>query len=58
MATPARIGKDKTPRATDFALKPDSPAFGVGFKKLPLDRMGLYKDDARASWPVRHEVRR
>jgi len=57
-ATPQRIGDGKDPRAVDFSLKPDSPAWAVGFKKLPLEQMGLYKDEARASWPVTHTIRR
>ena len=56
-ATPERIGPDKRPRAEDFALRPDSPARSIGFEPLPLDRMGLYADEGRASWPVEHEVR-
>jgi len=58
LVTPERIGNDKEPRAVDFALKQDSPAFRVGFKALPLDRMGLFEDESRASWPVVHRVRR
>ena len=57
LATPDRIGEGKQPRAVDFALKPDSPAWVIGFKKLPLDRIGLYEDDSRASSPVTHKVR-
>jgi hypothetical protein len=57
-AAPERIGDDKEPRAVDFALKPDSPAFSMGFKALPLDQMGLFEDETRASWPVVHRVRR
>ena len=39
----------------DFELKPDSPVFATCFfEPLPLDGMGLYKDELRASWPVRH----
>ncbi|MBN1343831.1 MAG: right-handed parallel beta-helix repeat-containing protein [Phycisphaerae bacterium] len=56
-ATPDRMGQGKAPRATDFALKPDSPAYGVGFKALPLEEMGLQKSDSRATWPVAHQVR-
>ena len=41
----------------DFRLKPDSPAFKLGFKRLPIGKMGLYKDERRASWPVTHTVR-
>ena len=57
LATPDRIGEGKQPRAVDFALKPDSQAWATGFEKLPLERIGLYKDDTRASWPVTHKVR-
>ncbi len=56
-ATPDRIRQGKPPRAADFTLKADSPAWAIGFKKLPLEQMGLYQDDARASWPVIHEIR-
>jgi hypothetical protein len=48
-ATPDRIGEGKEPRAVDFALKPDSPARTIGFPELPLDRIGLYEDENRAS---------
>jgi len=57
LATPDRIGEGKQPRAVDFALKSDSPAWAIGFKKLPLNRIGIYEDDQRASWPVTHKVR-
>ena len=30
----------------------------IGFAALPLDKMGLYADERRASWPVKREVRR
>lgn len=37
----------------DFRLKPQSPAITkLGFKPLPIEQMGLYKDEQRASWPV------
>jgi len=39
----------------DFGLKPDSPVFATCFfEPLPLERMGLYQDELRASWPVHH----
>lgn len=38
----------------DFRLKPESPAIKkLGFKPLPIEKMGLYKDELRASWPVK-----
>lgn len=43
--------------AGNFQLQDDSPAWKLGFQRLPLERMGLYQDESRASWPVRHEVR-
>ncbi|HEO70179.1 MAG TPA: right-handed parallel beta-helix repeat-containing protein, partial [Candidatus Hydrogenedentes bacterium] len=52
-----RIEPGAKPQATDFALKPDSPAHKLGFETLPLEKMGLYEDANRASWPVTHEPR-
>ncbi len=40
------------PEDDDYRLREDSPAFEMGFKPLPLDRMGLYASPERASWPV------
>lgn len=37
----------------NFHLLPQSPAFKQGFQPLPLDEIGPYLDDYRASWPVR-----
>ncbi|NQT15292.1 MAG: right-handed parallel beta-helix repeat-containing protein [Planctomycetes bacterium] len=36
----------------DFRLKPDSPALKQGFEPIPLDKIGLYEDDARVTWPI------
>lgn len=47
-ATPDRIGEGRHPRAVDFELQPDSPAWAIGFQKLPLDRIGLYDDENQA----------
>ncbi|HSW44667.1 MAG TPA: right-handed parallel beta-helix repeat-containing protein [Phycisphaerae bacterium] len=35
----------------DYRLKPESPAFKLGFKPIPVDRIGLYQDALRVSWP-------
>jgi hypothetical protein len=37
----------------DYRLRPDSPALKLGFRPIPVDKIGLYKDQLRASWPVR-----
>lgn len=36
----------------DYRLRNDSPAFALGFKPIPLDKIGPYKSDLRASWPI------
>ena len=38
----------------DFRLRKDSPAWSIGFKPIPVEKIGLYKDALRASWPVVH----
>jgi hypothetical protein len=44
-------------KAMNFQLREDSPAWKLGFKRIPVEKIGLYKDDQRASWPVAHQVR-
>ena len=41
----------------DFRLKPDSPAWKLGFKPIPVEKIGLYEDPARVTWPVVTQVR-
>ncbi|MEK6794442.1 MAG: LamG-like jellyroll fold domain-containing protein [Spirochaetota bacterium] len=37
----------------DLRLKPDAPLFAsVGFRPIPIEAIGLYQDEYRASWPV------
>ena len=36
----------------DYRLKPDSPAFELGFKPIPVERIGPYEDPLRATWPI------
>ena len=40
------------PRKDDYRLQPDSPALKMGFKPIPIEKMGLYENPERASWPV------
>ena len=37
-----------------FELQDDSPAFKLGFQRIPFEKIGLYQSDDRASWPVIH----
>ncbi len=41
------------PATDDYRLKPGSPAFALGFKPIPVDQIGPYQDELRASWPIR-----
>ena len=36
----------------DYRLKADSPAFKLGFEKIPVDEIGPYNDELRTSWPI------
>ena len=44
-------------KAGNFQLRKDSPAWKLGFQRIPVENIGLYQDDCRASWPVVHPVR-
>ena len=44
-------------QAGNFQLRDDSPAWQLGFQRIPVEKIGLYQDDDRASWPVKHQVR-
>lgn len=39
-------------RQNDFHLRPDSPAATVGFRPIPIDDIGPFKDPSRATWPI------
>jgi hypothetical protein len=36
----------------DFRLKPDSPALKLGFEQIPIEKIGPYADELRATWPI------
>jgi len=40
------------PQKDDYRLKPGSPAFKLGFKQIPVEKIGPYRDELRASWPI------
>jgi parallel beta helix pectate lyase-like protein len=40
------------PAHDDYRLAPDSPAWKLGFKPIPVEKIGPYKDPLRASWPI------
>lgn len=40
------------PAHDDYRLKPNSPALAIGFQPIPIDKIGCYRDELRASWPI------
>jgi len=40
----------------NFQLRDGSPAYRIGFKRIPFEKIGLYQDELRASWPVTYEI--
>ena len=53
-----RLTRDTGGRPIRLEFKDPKAVEGIGFEPLPLDKMGVYADDRRASWPVRREVDR
>lgn len=45
------------PARVDFRLRDDSPAYKRGFKRIPIEKIGPYRDELRASWPPRDRGR-
>ncbi len=41
------------PAKPDFRLRIDSPAHRLGFKPIPVDTIGIYRDEYRSSLPTR-----
>lgn len=44
------------PQAGNYQLRADSPAWPLGFQRIPVEQIGLVQDADRASWPVQHPV--
>ncbi len=40
------------PDKADYRLKPTSPALKLGFKPIPVEKIGPYPSPLRASWPI------
>jgi hypothetical protein len=51
-----QLVKDDSGQPIELRLKEPSAARKVGFKPIPLGKIGVYEDPRRASWPVVHEV--
>ncbi len=48
VADPLFVDPDKD----DYRLRGDSPALKLGFKPIPVEKVGPYRDSLRASWPI------
>jgi parallel beta-helix repeat protein len=46
------IPNKKYADAKGFRLQPNSPALKLGFQQIPVEKIGLYSDPRRASWPI------
>jgi hypothetical protein len=53
----ARLVKDNSGRLLRIDFKDPAAVRALGFAVPPVGQMGVYADDRRASWPVRHTVR-
>jgi hypothetical protein len=51
-----QLVKDDRGRPVGLQFKDPEAVERTGFQPLPLDRIGVYSDPRRASWPVEHEV--
>lgn len=51
------LTKDAAGRPMRLQFKDTGAVQAIGFAPVPVEQMGLYADDRRASWPVKHEVR-
>lgn len=40
------------PEKDDYRLAPDSPAWALGFKPIPVEKIGPYQSADRATWPI------
>ncbi|MEN6302708.1 MAG: right-handed parallel beta-helix repeat-containing protein [Armatimonadia bacterium] len=40
------------PEKGDYRLKPNSPALKLGFKQIPVEKIGCYRSEERATWPL------
>jgi len=53
----ARLVKDSRGKPLRIEFKDPAAVERIGFKPIPVEKIGLYADPRRASWPVKHEVR-
>ena len=40
------------PEYDNYQLNDCSPAYRMGFKRIPIEKIGLYNSEFRATWPI------
>lgn len=53
----ARMVRDESGRPARLEFKDPAAVSALGFAPIPVEKIGVYADPRRASWPVTHEVR-
>jgi hypothetical protein len=51
-----RVIRNASGHPVRLEFKDPAAVESIGFEPLPLEKMGLYDDPRRASWPVEHQV--
>lgn len=49
IADPLFVDPDKG----NYTIRPESPAYTLGFRQIPMDKIGPYADELRATWPMK-----
>jgi len=52
-----KLVKDGAGKPLRIEFKDPAAVKAIGFKPIPVEKIGLYEDERRASWPVKHTVR-
>jgi hypothetical protein len=52
-----RLIKDGSGKLVNIEFKDPQAVEKIGFRPIPVEKIGLYPDARRASWPVEHSVR-
>jgi hypothetical protein len=52
----AKLKKDRQGHLLGLTFKDDAAVAAIGFEPIPVQKIGLYKDPRRASWPVVHKI--
>ena len=40
------------PAKGNYTIRPESPAYSLGFRQIPMEKIGPYADELRVTWPI------